>query len=332
MEKESWPDGHVTWALTSKWPLWNEAGETIGTFGISKDVTAMKESEAKIERMHKQLVETSLQAGMAEVATSVLHNVGNVLNSVNVSSSVITDTLQNSKVGNLARAVALMRAHEHDLGNFLANDPKGKQVLEYLGNLAASLEQDKADCLREVGILANSINHIKEIVAMQQSYVKALGVSELLKPADLVEDALRLNTGAMIRHNVKVAQEFAEVPPIQAEKHKVLQILVNLIRNAKYACDESGLADKQITLQITGGENRVKIAVIDNGIGIPPENLTRIFNHGFTTRKNGHGFGLHNSANAAKEMGGILSVVSAGVGHGAAFTLDLPLTKEKPIL
>lgn len=107
---------------------------------------------------------------------------------------------------------------------------------------------------------------------------------------------------------------------------------MNLIRNAKYACDESGRADKQITLRVAGGENRINISIIDNGIGIPPENLARIFNHGFTTRKEGHGFGLHNSANAAKEMGGMLTVYSAGVGQGAAFTLALPVAKDKPIL
>jgi PAS domain S-box-containing protein len=332
MEKESWPDGHVSWALTSKWPLQNETGETIGTFGISKDVTAIKETEAKLERMHKQLMDASLHAGMAEVASSVLHNVGNVLNSVNVSGSLVTELLQNSKVANLARAVALMRAHEADLGNFLANDPKGKQLLDYLGNLAANLEQDRQDSLREVSTLVGYIEHIKEIVAMQQSYVKALGVVESVQATDLVEDAIRMNDGAMLRHNVKVAREFAGVPPVLTEKHKVLQILVNLIRNAKYACDESGRTDKQITLRVTGGENRVKIAVIDNGCGIPAENLARIFNHGFTTRKDGHGFGLHSSANAAKELGGKLSIFSAGVGQGAAFTLELPLAKERPIL
>ena len=138
--------------------------------------------------------------------------------------------------------------------------------------------------------------------------------------------------GAMLRHNVKVAREFAGVPPVLTEKHKVLQILVNLIRNAKYACDESGRSDKQITLRVSRGADCVKVAVIDNGVGIPPENLERIFNHGFTTRKEGHGFGLHTSANAAKEMGGALLVSSAGLGHGAEFTLELPLTREKSAL
>ena len=331
-EKESWPDGHVTWALTSKWPLHNEAGKAIGTFGISKDVTAIKESETKLERMHKQLTDASHLAGMAEVATSVLHNVGNVLNSINISGSLIAESLQNSKVANLTRAVALMRAHQPDLGDFLTTNPKGKQLLEYLGDLASHLAEEKAENLREVEVLVQNIVHVKEIVAMQQNYVKAMGVVESLKVKDLVEDAIRLNNGAMARHNVKVVQEFDEVPPIQAEKHKALQILVNLLRNAKHACDDSGREDKQITLRITGDENRVKIMVSDNGIGIPAENLTRIFNHGFTTRKDGHGFGLHNSANAAKEMGGVLLVYSAGVGQGATFTLELPLVKEGPAI
>ena len=194
------------------------------------------------------------------------------------------------------------------------------------------MEEEKAENLREVDILVQNIVHVKEIVAMQQNYVKAMGLVESLKVKDLVEDAIRLNNGAMVRHNVTVVQEFDEVPPIQAEKHKALQILVNLLRNAKHACDDSGREDKQITLRITGGENRVKITVSDNGIGIPAENLARIFNHGFTTRKDGHGFGLHNSANAAKEMGGVLLVYSAGVGQGATFTLELPLVKEGPAI
>jgi len=332
MEKESYPDGRVTWALTSKWPLKNENGETIGTFGISKNVTVLKESEAKLERIHKQLMDASHLAGMAEVATSVLHNVGNVLNSINISSSLIAETMQKSRMANLARAVTLMREHEADLGNYLTNDPKGKQLLEYLGNLATYLGQEREDILRKISILLNNVEHVKEIVAMQQNYGKVMGVVETLKVPDLVEEAIRLNHGSMIRHNIKAVREFAEVPPIQTEKHKVLQILVNLIRNAKHACGDSGKEQKQITLRITGSKDRIQIAVIDNGIGIPPENLRCIFNHGFTTRKDGHGFGLHNSANAAKEMGGMLSVFSAGTGQGAAFTLELPLAKERPVI
>jgi len=329
MEKETWPDGHVTWALTSKWPLLNGQGETIGTFGISKDITAMKETEAKLEQMHKQLLDASLRAGMAEIATSVLHNVGNVLNSVNVSSSLIADTVRNSKVANMAKAVALIQAHEADLGNFLTNDLKGKQLIGYLANLATHLAEENADILRESSSLVGNVVHIKEIVAMQQNYANSSGVVELVSVPELVEDAIRMNSGALSRHNVDLKREFEAVPQISVEKHKVLQILINLLRNAKYACDDSGRSEKEITVRVSGHEGRVKIIIVDNGIGIPAENLTRIFNHGFTTRKEGHGFGLHSAANAARELGGTLSTFSEGTGHGATFTLELPVQRRK---
>ena len=325
IEKEVWPDGRVTWALTSKMPFRNRAGQTIGTFGISKDITAMKEAEAKLKKVHGELVTASRQAGMAEVATSVLHNVGNVLNSVNVSSSLIADKLRNSKGVNFGKAMALIQEHKAELGNYLTTDPKGRQLPDYLAGLARHLEAERDEIQREVSSLVNNIIHIKEIVAMQQSYAKSSGVLESLKVTDLVEDAINMNTGAMSRHQVTVVREFKDVPPIMTEKHKVLQILVNLIRNAKYACDDSGREDKQITLRVVNGGGSIKIAVVDNGIGIPAENLTRIFNHGFTTRKEGHGFGLHSGALAAKELGGTLIAASEGHGRGATFTLELPV-------
>ena len=266
---------------------------------------------------------------MAEVATGVLHNVGNVLNSVNVSSILVADNLKKSKAPNLSKAVALLREHALDLGAFITSDPKGKQLPDYLAQLAEHLAGEQAAALEELAHLQKNIEHIKDIVAMQQSYAKISGVTETVQVSDLVEDALRMNASALVRHDVEAIREFEAVPPITVEKHKVLQILVNLIRNAKYACDEAGRPDKRLTVRVTNGDNRVRIAVIDNGIGIPPENLTRIFNHGFTTRKDGHGFGLHSGALAAKEMGGLLHVRSEGVGKGAMFILELPLERAR---
>jgi PAS domain S-box-containing protein len=328
VEKETWPDGSVTWALTSKMPLRNKDGTIIGTFGISKNISALKEAEAKINQIHQQLLSASRQAGMAEIATSVLHNVGNVLNSVNVSSSLIADKVRNSKVSNLPKIVAILRANENDLGNFFTNDPKGKQLVEYLPKLAGLLTQERDEIVHEAGLLVTNVVHIKEIVSMQQNYARSSGILERVDVRELVQDAVRMNNGAMNRHNVNLTCQFDEAPPILTEKHKVLQILVNLIRNAKYACDDSGRNDKQIIMRVVNGNGRVKISVTDNGVGIPAENLTRIFNHGFTTRKEGHGFGLHSGANAARELGGSLVAASDGRNRGATFTLELPVKKS----
>jgi two-component system, sensor histidine kinase ChiS len=284
-----------------------------------------KQTERELEAA-KQLLETSRQAGMAEVATSILHNVGNVLNSVNVSSGVIFDKIQRSKVTGLTKVVALMNAHRNDLSGFFESDPKGAQLHGYLAKLDINLAHERKEILQEVHTLQGNILHIKEIVAMQQDFARVSGIMETLRIEDLLEDALRLNSGAFL--TIKLVREYAQMPSVFVDKHKVLQILVNLISNAKHAFDGSGSNEQQITLRVTSGNQRFKIAIIDNGMGIPAENLIRIFNHGFTTKKDGHGFGLHSGALTAKELGGTLTACSEGVGRGSTFTLELPLAEK----
>jgi two-component system, NtrC family, sensor kinase len=179
--------------------------------------------------------------------------------------------------------------------------------------------------LRELSLLGGNINHIKEIVAMQQNYARISGVRETLVIAEIVEEAIRLNIESLERHQIKIRREYSVVPPAEIEKHKVLQILVNLIQNAKNAMSESAQAERQLTLRVeAAGASRARISVIDNGLGIPPENLTKIFAHGFTTRKDGHGFGLHSGALTARQLGGSLIVRSEGPGKGAVFVLEIP--------
>jgi PAS domain S-box-containing protein len=331
LEKETHPDGRVTWCLTTKMAWRNKAGKIIGTFGTSKDVTVIKDAEARVDQMHRQLMESSRVAGMAEVATSVLHNVGNVLNSVNVAAQLIKEKLESSRVSSLLKATALLQEHSGDLPGFLTGDAKGKQLPGFIAEVAQCLAGERQSILTEVQELNKKIDHIKDIVAMQQSYASVSGVVETVKVSELAEDALRMNAGALSRHNVQVVRQYdPQTPEISVDKHKVLQILVNLIRNAKYACDESNRPDKQLTVRIQGDPERIRITVLDNGIGIPLENMNRIFNHGFTTRKDGHGFGLHSGALAAKELGGNLLAHSDGPGTGASFTLELPREPVTP--
>ncbi|HUG11777.1 MAG TPA: HAMP domain-containing sensor histidine kinase [Opitutaceae bacterium] len=271
-------------------------------------------------------MKTSRQAGMAEVATGVLHNVGNVLNSVNVSTDVLRQTLRNSEVKTLTRVAGLLKEHSADMEEFLTVSQKGRMLPGVVIQLAERLEMEHATLNAEQEHLARNVEHIKNIVAMQQSYATVSGIREKVRLADLLRDVLQLHAVSFARHGIEVIREYENLPEMIMDKHKVLQILVNLASNARQAIDETMRRSGRIhvSLQKSGGD-RVRVSISDDGVGIPPENFTRIFSHGFTTRQDGHGFGLHSGALAAREMGGSLTVDSAGAGLGATFTLELPI-------
>ena len=294
------------------------------TAHLQLEIADRKRAEEKVIKAQQELLVASRQAGMAEVATGVLHNVGNVLNSVNVSATLVADHVRHTKAANVAKVAALLAGHQADLAAFLTADPRGRMIPGYLRTLSEALAEEQKTVIAELDHLRKNIEHIKDIVAMQQNFAKTSGFIETVALTELVEDALRMNVTSLTRHDVELVRDFQIRPMVRTDKHKVVQILINLVRNAKHACDDTGRPDKRITVRIAGQAQSVQVSVSDNGVGIPAENLTRIFNHGFTTKKTGHGFGLHSGALAAKELGGALSVHSDGPGTGATFVLSFP--------
>jgi Na+/proline symporter/signal transduction histidine kinase len=295
------------------------ANETLRT-----EVAERKKAQAEVLGMSEKLTEAAHRAGKAEVATNVLHNVGNVLNSVLVSVRTSTERVKLSRIPNVARVADLMLTHEQDLGHFIQEDPQGKRLPTYLKNLAQHLETERVELLGELEGVGKRADHIKHIVAVQQEFA---GVSNFLQATDtaqLIEDAIRICT--LERHGAEIVREFAALPRVLMNKHKVLQILINLLGNAKHAVQHEDVSGpRRISVRLEQpGPGRLVILVMDNGVGIPAEDLERIFQHGFTTRKDGHGFGLHGSITAAREMGGSLTASSPGRGLGATFTLELP--------
>jgi len=294
--------------------------------GSVEDITARKAAEAELQRLHRELVDASRLAGMAEVATGVLHNVGNVLNSVNVSVTLLHEQLAGSRLDGLTRATELLEQHAGNLGAFLAEDERGRRIPGYLAKLSRHLATERDRWQEEVRQLKQNVEHIKEVVAMQQGHARVAGLLEPLQAQGLIEDALRMNAAPLERDGIRVERDYAPVPAVLADRHKVLQILINLVRNAQHALAVQPPGERVLSLKIhLNGSGRVKIQVRDNGIGIAPENMTRIFAHGFTTKTDGHGFGLHSGALAAREMGGLLAAESDGPGRGATFTLELPV-------
>ncbi|KTC44270.1 histidine kinase, partial [Pseudomonas sp. ABAC61] len=265
----------------------------------------VEERTRELKETQSELLDTARQAGMAEIATNVLHNVGNVLNSVNISSEILSRKLRSSKALGLGKAMQLVNQHSDDLGRFFSEDEKGKMLPGYLNQLVEAIADEQQGMGEELTQLGRSVDHIKEIVATQQSYAGASRLIEPLRVADLMDDALRMNSGALTRHQVTVIRDYTDVPPIMGDKHRLLLILINLISNAKYAMSSLDEHSRNLTLgaHVVDGQT-LRISVKDQGEGIAPENLTRIFVHGFTTRKEGHGFGLHSCALAAVEMNG----------------------------
>ena len=296
--------------------------------GIARDVTDRKDAEAALAVANKELVETSRQAGMAEVATGVLHNVGNVLNSVNVAAKLALDRARLLKTDRLRMAADLLTENQ-DEDRFLTAHEKGKQLPAYFSQLATHFQSGQENLEKELKTLQDSLGHVNDIVAMQQTYAKIGAHWETVSPESLIEDALKLNASALARHDIRLIREFEPTKSVRVDRPKALQSLVNLLRNAKHSCDERNPEAKEIRVGLSGDADQVRITIADNGVGIPAENLTKIFSYGFTTRPTGHGFGLHSSALAIKELGGRLDVQSDGPGRGAVFTVSLPAAEAQ---
>jgi signal transduction histidine kinase len=224
-----------------------------------------------------------------------------------------------------------MESHAADLGHFVTEDPQGKRLPGYLKNLAEHLGVDQRELLAELESVGTKADHIKHIVAVQQEFAGDSNFRQSTDVPALIEDAIRINT--LERHGAEIVREMAAMPRVSVDKHKVLQILINLLSNAKHAVKHPDAPPhKRITVRLLRPRPEwLVIEVTDNGMGIAAEDLGRIFQHGFTTRKDGHGFGLHGAITAAREMGGSLTATSPGRGQGSTFRLEMPCGADSGI-
>ena len=282
----------------------------------------LKISLKELSDAQRILIDMSRRAGMADVATSILHNVGNVLNSLNVSAETLMSLVQQSKAPAIGKIAQLLDEHRPDLGKFLSQDERGRRVPDYVTQLALSVDKERASILEELRALQKNIEHVNVVVAMQQTHAKDGEMIEDVQLRVLLEDAVRLGTSSMPAGEAEFICDCAELPNVAIDRHKILQILLNLISNARDAVREA--QDRRVILRCRADAGRIAITVEDRGVGVPQENLKRIFNYGFTTKPNGHGFGLHSSAVAASDLGGSLECASPGPGQGATFRLELP--------
>ncbi|WP_131782462.1 MHYT domain-containing protein [Legionella gresilensis] len=292
---------------------------TIIIMGIALVISSLQ------AKLHANSVEMARKAGMAEVASNVLHNVGNALNSVNVSAALITDHLKNINLQNLKDLNSLISEHEQNLGEFITRDPKGSKIPMFLNKMAEYWDSEFEAAQKELHQLNQNLQHIKNIIAAQQKLSGVVNFEELINIEEAIEVALIMVSINFKRHNISIEKDYAKLQPVYIDKSKLTQILINLIDNAKQSLLASTQDNKIITIRLgLINESKFYIEIIDNGLGINAQNLARVFQHGFTTKSNGHGFGLHASAIATAEMRGTLKASSEGEGKGANFKIIFP--------
>jgi signal transduction histidine kinase len=296
---------------------------------IGELARAMNVMAADLEAAHKRLVETARVAGRADVTASVLHNVGNVITSINVTANSLKEEIRYSKIPNFVKAAGMFKEHKHDLTEFLTTDKKGKKLPLYLVALSKYLEEEWKDFSLRLNELCNHVKIITELIAVQQAPESSAGLTEVVSVAELLENAFRINAPRMAAQGIEIIRKFEDIPICRLDHSKFMQIIINLLSNAREALTESNHTPKTITVGLKKkGDDRILVEVADNGIGIPKENINKVFELGFTTQEEGHGFGLHIAAIHAMEMGGTLASYSDGPGKGAAFILELPLREK----
>ena len=284
---------------------------------------------ARLEASRSQLLDGARDAGRSEIARTVLHDIGNVLNSVVVSANVASECVARSEVASLRQVTDLLRGNAERLAEFFAADPRGQHVLPFLDELASALESERAHALDELKTLSAAVEHISALVRNQNALAqRSTEVLELRDPTEVAEQAIAFVADSFFRHGVALERRFAPCERIQLDRHRCIQVLVNLLENAKHATCEAARGRGPVSLAVSPVSDAegdwICFTVADDGVGIDADDLARIFSAGYSTRSTGSGIGLHSSANFAREMGGALNAASPGKGHGATFTLRLP--------
>ncbi len=293
---------------------------------IASDITQRKTTEATLVATQKELVEKAHQAGMADIATGTLHNIGNILNSVLTSVQIMREIQERSNIAKLSNANNLLKENIDTIEQFICEDPKGKKLLQYYLKIEEGILDEHNTFKEHLVRLNNKTDAITAVISAQQSYAGTTSLTESFDLSQIIEDALTMQGGTLERYNISVTKDFKTTPEIPVQKMKLVHIIVNLIQNAKDAMLETEAEERKLHFAVNSNDSYAYIKVTDNGPGIPKEQQDKIFVHGFTTKKTGHGFGLHSCANYMTEMRGKLWVESEGNGLGATFIMEFSLS------
>ncbi len=295
----------------------------------NKSIEILDERTKQLKAAQQELIDKAHQAGMADIASGTLHNVGNILNSVKVSAQLIRTNLNVSNVSNFKRANDLLRENIDRLEDFIVNDPKGKKLMDYYLKLESIILEEHRHVMDNLDRLNEKIDMIADVIAAQQSYAGISSLTEVYSLETIIEDALTLQSGSINQYGIKIIRDITPLPLIPIQKTKLVHIIINLIKNAKESMVDLPVNNRVMKISIEQKGEYAYMKISDSGSGISEKNLKKIFTHGFTTKKDGHGFGLHSCANYMMEMHGKIWAESEGEGKGATFVLQFQLPSNE---
>lgn len=284
----------------------------------------LRDRTTQLENLHREIHRLSSNTAVDRKATDVLHNVKNVLNSLVVSSSIMEQIIDHSKVENVGKVANLLLERKSDLGNFMGGEKKGQLIPDFLSSLAKILENERTVLRREIHGLIDNLDHINVTVNLQQRRARLGGGERLMDIEEIIDESLKISQNSITRYGIEVERSRLTSTPLLLDRHKIMQILVNLINNGARAVEGLPTGAKRMRISCAISD-KITLSVEDNGVGITQEHMKRLFDYGFTTRKAGHGFGLHSCLILAREMNGRIVVNSDGPGEGACFSLILPI-------
>ena len=287
----------------------------------------LRSTNVRLRETQRQLIDAAHKAGMAEIATGVLHNIGNILNSITISVGVLHETVTETKLKGLKRANEMLKTVQEPIGTH----PKGKQLIAYYERLETIREEDSHKLEAELKTLMEKIQMITDDISAQRGYATSEFLVEDVDIHELIEHSIKLKQSSLDAPQIRIVKDFEEVAPFAAVKIKLMHVITNLVKNSRESLQQMSFTEdeKEIRIEVRELEGKeLNIRISDNGRGIEAADLGKIFNYGFTTKPGGNGIGLHVAANAMTEMGGSIKAFSEGLDHGAEFVVSLPLNRN----
>ncbi len=276
---------------------------------------------------------------MRQMFSGTIHNIGNVITVARLAVSELEEANNEKKeVLDMILGEILPAFESHvesgDIGQFLLEDPVGKQ---YVGSLRQLLQQQNKILQEQretVAALTQKLNHITEIISLQQRLVSGVGRREIVPVNSLWRDAAKMMSESAARHEVEIALELQCPDAANIDPSMMTQVFINLLKNAIEALDDVSDRTREIKISTAGAEHKgaayVKSVIRDNGPGMSREVLEQIFDFGFTTKtaeSYGRGVGLNYCQRTIEKFGGFIEGVSEP-GQGSEFNVWLKVAAD----